>query len=89
MKSLLDFKKEIRALGYKVKTRLVSFSDLGGSTRRFLDVYDQEGNYIVGSKGNVYMADNVEKNKIVFDLLIANKGQVFDDSYEPPLKVLW
>jgi hypothetical protein len=88
MKSLSDFKKEVKALGYKVKTT-GSTSFASGNYHRHLQILDQEGNFIVGSGANVYYAPTVEKHKKIFDLMRENKGRIFDTSYDPPQKLLW
>ena len=85
MKTLKEFKKEIKALGYKVKTRT------GGMniTLRFLSVHNQEGTFIVGSGGNVYAEETIKQHEKLFDLLINNRGEVFDTDYNPAIKVLF
>jgi hypothetical protein len=89
MKSLKQFKREIQSLGYRVRTHVGDFSSMGLSPKRHLEVLDKQGNFVVGSGGNVYHAEHIAKHQRIFDLLIANRGQVYDTDYDPPLKVLF
>lgn len=89
MKKLSDFKKEIKALGYRVKTHLHRGSSLGGNSFTCLEVLDSNKQYVVGSGGNVYSSETILQHEKVFDLLNNNRNQIIDDSYEPPLKVVF
>ena len=72
-KTLKDFKKEIKNLGYRTKTYIYNTSNL-----RFLEVLDNEKNFICGSGANCYDKKTIEEHKKVFDLLNKNKNMVFD-----------
>jgi prefoldin subunit 5 len=73
MKSLKQFKREIKALGYKVRTYTYSASNM-----RFLEVLDQKKEFIVGSGANVYGKAHIEKHRKIFDLLARNKKKIFE-----------
>ena len=77
--TLKEFKRKIKAIGYKFKTHVVSFSSMGFSAHRHLEIVDQQGNFIVGSGGNVYSADHIKKHKKAFDLVRKYKDRVFDE----------
>jgi hypothetical protein len=81
MKTLKEFKKEIKALGYKTKTYVYTY--------RYLEVLDKENKFIAGSGVNAYNKEHYEKHIKVFNLLNENRDNVFDTDYEKPLKVLF
>ena len=87
MKTLKEFKKEIRLLGYSVKTHL-NMSYATNNSYRHLEVL-KDGSYVCGSGGNVFTSEHIKLHEKVFDLLNSNRGLVFDTDYEPPLKVLF
>ena len=71
MKRLRDFKKEIRQLGYRVKTQKYSTSDI-----RFLEVLDTDKKFVGGSGANAYPKEHIAKHKKVFELLNENRNKV-------------
>lgn len=72
MKTLKEFKKEIKRAGYRVKTEVI------GRYRR-LEILDKEGNFVVGSGANVYPQERIDKHPEAFRLVRENKDQVFDE----------
>lgn len=86
MKTLKEFKSEIRRLGYRVKTHKSAIFD---NTHIHLSVLNPDKSFVAGSGANVYSSDWIEKHRKVFDLLNENRGQVFDTDYDPPIKVLF
>ena len=73
--SLKEFKKKIKALGYRVKTHVSGYY----TPRRHLEVIDKNGEFICGSGANVYPGGFITKHQAVFDLLIKYRGKVFDE----------
>jgi dTDP-glucose pyrophosphorylase len=80
MKMLKEFKQEIKKLGYSVKTHKGGIN----TTYIFLEVL-QDKNFIVGSGGNVFTSEHINKHKKVFDLLNENRGLIFEEN----IKVLF
>lgn len=74
--SLKEFRRKIKALGYRVKTHV---GGAFGTYYRHLEVLDKNGNFIVGSGANAYPAEIVKKHQKVFDLLREYRGRVFDE----------
>jgi hypothetical protein len=73
MKSLKLLKREIKALGYKVRTYTYSTSNL-----RFLEVLDQRKEFVAGSGANCFGKAHVEKHRKIFELLKLNRNKVFE-----------
>ena len=62
---LSDFRKAIKAMGYSVKAKTVSFEDLARDSKIFVSVYD--GKKLIN--GGMYSSEHLAKYKPVFDLL--------------------
>ena len=85
MKTLKEFKLEIKQLGYKVKTKKMGIY----TTYIYLEVLDKNKIYVAGSGANVYTSSHIEKHREVFNLLNENRNHIFDMEYNPPIKVLF
>ena len=60
-----DFRKQMKALGYTVKSKTVGFSDLARAEKLFVSVYD--GKKLVNS--GIMSNSHHEQYKAVFDVL--------------------
>ena len=64
--SIKDFRKIVKANGYKLK--VVSLECMG-NTSKYGEIQDLEGNFIVGYGANVYGKETIEKHRKAFDLI--------------------
>jgi len=71
-----DFLNGIKRLGYKYKSHLSGYYN----PIRCLEVLDLENNFIVGSGGNVYSSDHINKHKAIFEYLQQYRNKIFDNS---------
>ena len=62
---LSDFRKAMKALGYSVKAKTVSFEDLARDSKVFVSVFD--GKKLVN--GGMYSSDHLAKYAAVFSVL--------------------
>ena len=62
---LSELRKEMKALGYTVKAKTVSFQDLARDSKVFVSVYD--GKKLVNT--GIMSSEHLAKYKPVFDIL--------------------
>jgi hypothetical protein len=73
--TLKEFKRKIKAIGYKYKTHVSGYY----TPHRHLEIVDQQGNFVCGSGANVYTSEHIAKHKKAFDLLNKYRHRVFDE----------
>lgn len=72
--TLKELKRELKDAGYKTRTHL------GGMDKplRFLEVLDQNNEFIGGSGANVYTGGHIKEHQIVFDILKKYRQRTYD-----------
>jgi len=72
--NLKEFKKEVKKIGYKVKTYAYNTSNI-----RHLEILDKNKEFVCGSGVNCYYKKTIEEHKKAFDLLNKYRNCVFDN----------
>jgi len=62
---LSDFRKQMKILGYTVKSKTISFNDLARDQKRFIQVFD--GKILINK--SLMTTEHLDKYKNVFDIL--------------------
>lgn len=57
-------RRRLKEEGYKIKTK--TMNTLGG--KRFGDIHTKDGDFVVGSSASAYIAEELKKHQVAFDI---------------------